>query len=169
MTNVMDTQKENVTKTFYAVIGAPVVAGRKMKEFGTELFIGTSVDDLEAAGREMTGSIKHSKVVEQIQERVEVIQEIKVVEQIQEKVDVEQFQEKVGILREQLETTLHNWREQFTPVVTAPKPVKVQVKVETATPKKTAPKATAKTATPRKTAPKATAKSTETKKTSSEQ
>jgi hypothetical protein len=168
MTDVMDAQKENATKTFYAVIGAPMVAGRKMKEFGTELFIATSIDDLEAAGREVTGSIKESKVVEQIQDGVEQIQESKVVEQIQEKVDVDQFQEKVEILREQLETALHNWREQFTPGVAAPKPVKTPAKKtaakktapkKTAT-KKTAPKATAKKAAPKKTAPKATAKKT---------
>ncbi len=159
MTSVMETQKENATKTFYAVIGAPMVAGRKIKDFGTELFLSTSVDDLEAAGREVTGSIKESKVVEQIQE-------LNVVEQIQEKVDVDQFQEKVEVLREQLETTLHNWREQFTPGVAAPTPVKVPVEKaapkKTAT-KKTAPKKTAPKAAAKKTAPKATAKKTDTK------
>jgi len=165
MTNVMDSQKENVTKTFYAVIGAPMVAGRKMKEFGTDLFIATSVDDLEAAGREVTGSIKESKVIEQIQDGVEQIQESKVVEQIQEKVDVDQFQEKVEVLREQLETALHNWREQFTPGVAAPKPVKVEV--EKASPKKTTAKKTTpkKTTAKKTTTPKAAAKKTTPKKT----
>jgi len=163
MTSVIETQKENATKTFYAVIGAPMVAGRKMKDFGSELFFSTTVADLETAGREVTGSIKESKVVEQIQE-------MKVVEQIQEKVDVDQFQEKVEVLREQLETTLNNWREQFTPGVAAPKPVKVPV--EKAAPKKTAPKAAAKKTTPKaaakKTTPKAAAKKTTANKTTSE-
>lgn len=172
MNDVMTAPKETVTKTFYAVIGAPMIAGRKVKEFGTELFIATSIDDLEAAGREVTGSIKESKVVEQIQDGVEQIQESKVVEQIQEKVDVDQFQEKVDVLREQLETALHNWREQFTPGVASPKTVKEPVKktapkATTTKPaaKKSAPKATTRKAAPKKAAPKATATKTAPKAT----
>ena len=177
MTSVMDTQKENVTKAFYAADGAPMVTGRKFVEFGTNLFTETSIDDLEAAGREVTGAIRDSRVAEQIQESVDLIQEAKVVEQIQVRVDVDQFQERVEVLREQLETALHNWREQFTPGVAGPKPVKVEVEVEAeettsaqkadsrkttakkTTAKKTtaARKTTAKKATPKKTAPKKTA------------
>ena len=79
------------------------------------------------------------------------------------KVDVDQFQEKVEILREQLETTLHNWREQFTPGVSGPTPVKTQ---KTAAPKKTSPKkTTAKKTAAKKTTPKATAKKDTPKKT----
>jgi hypothetical protein len=189
MTTVMETQKENAIKVFYVAVGAPVVTGRKTKDFGTELFTEASITDLggasrmvmdfgsqlfmeasiaefEAAGRELGGSIRESNMVGQIQDGVEHIQEANVIEQIQEKVDVDQFQEKVEILREQLETTLSNWREQFTPGVAAPKPVKAE-KVETkkTTPKKTAakkttPKATAKKATPKKTTPEAAAKTT---------
>jgi len=175
MTSVMDTQKENVTKAFYAAVGAPMVTGRKFVEFGTNLFTETSIDDLEAAGREVTGAIRDSRVAEQIQESVDLIQEAKVVEQIQVRVDVDQFQERVEVLREQLETALHNWREQFTPGVAGPKPVKVEVEAEETTSaqkadsrkttakkttaKKTtaARKTTAKKATPKKTAPKKTA------------
>jgi len=175
MTSVMDTQKENVTKAFYAAVGAPMVTGRKFVEFGTNLFTETSIDDLEAAGREVTGAIRDSRVAEQIQESVDLIQEAKVVEQIQVRVDVDQFQERVEVLREQLETALHNWREQFTPGVAGPKPVKVEVEAEETTSaqkadsrkttakkttaKKTtaARKTTAKKATPKKTAPKETA------------
>ncbi|MFV9672564.1 MAG: hypothetical protein ACNYZH_05005 [Acidimicrobiia bacterium] len=191
MTTVMETQKENAVKVFYVAVGTPVVTGRKTKDFGTELFneasiadlggasrmvmdfgtqlfMETSIAELEAAGREMGGSIRESNMVGQLQDGVEHIQEAKVLEQIQEKVDVDQFQEKVEILREQLETTLNNWREQFTPGVSAPKPVEVKKTApKKATPKKTAakktaPKATAKKATPKKTAPKATTKQTTT-------
>ena len=193
MTTVMDTQKENVMKVFYVAVGTPVVTGRKTKdfgsdlitegsvadlggtsrmvmEFGTQLFMETSIAELEAAGREFSGSIRESNMVEQFQDGVEHIQEAKVIEQIQEKVDVEQFQEKVEILREQLEVTLNNWREQFTPGVAAPKPVKVE-KTETkkTVAKKTAPKKTAaKKTAPKKTTPKVTAKKTAPKKTTTE-
>jgi hypothetical protein len=181
MTTVMETQKENAIKVFYVAVGTPVVTGRKTKDFGTELFaeasitdlggasrmvmdfgtqlfMETSIAELEAAGRDLGGSIRESNMVGQLQDGVEHIQEAKVIEQIQEKVDVDQFQEKVEILREQLETTLNNWREQFTPGVSAPKPVEVEKK---AAPKKTAAKkTTAKKTAAKKTTPKATAKKT---------
>ena len=163
MTSVMDTQKENVKKAFYAAVGTPMVAGRKFKEFGTDLFSDTSLEDLETAGREVTGAIRDSKMVEQIQESVDQIQEAKVVEQIQVKVDVDQFQERVEVLREQLETALHNWREQFTPGVAGPQSVKVEVEPET--PKKTTKKAAAKKTTAKKTTPKSAAKKSTAKKT----
>jgi uncharacterized protein (DUF885 family) len=161
MTSVMDTQKENVKKVFYAAVGTPMVAGRKFIDFGTDLFTETSLEDLEAAGREVTGAIRDSKMVEQIQDSVEQIQDSNVVEQIQVKVDVDQFQERVEVLREQLEKALHNWRDQFSPGVAGPQPVKVQVEVEKAEPKKTA----TKKSTAKKTAPKSTAKKTAPKKT----
>ncbi len=144
MTTVMNTQKENAIKVFYIAVGTPMVTGRKTKDFGTDLFteasiadlggasrmvmdfgtqlfMETSLAELEAAGRDLSGSIRESNMVGQLQDGVEHIQEAKVLEQIQEKVDVDQFQEKVEILREQLETTLNNWREQFTPGVSAPR------------------------------------------------
>ena len=157
MTSVMDTQKENAKKVFYAAVGTPMVTGRKFVEFGTNLFAETSIDDLEAAGRELTGAIRESRVAEQIQDSVDLIQEAKVVEQLQVRVDRDQFQERVEVLREQLETALHNWREQFTPGVAGPKPVKVEVETEKPAPKKTA---TAKKAASKKatTAKKSTAK-----------
>ena len=101
MTTVMETQKENAIKVFYVAVGAPVVTGRKTKDFGTELFTEASITDLggtsrmvmdfgtqlfmetsiaefEAAGRELGGSIRESNMVEQLQEGVEHIQEAKV-------------------------------------------------------------------------------------------
>jgi hypothetical protein len=179
MTSVMDTQKENVKKAFYAAVGTPMVAGRKFIDFSTDLLTETSLEDLETAGREVTGAIRDSKMVEQIQESVDLIQEAKVVEQLHVKVDVDQFQERVEVLREQLETALHNWREQFTPGVAGPQSVKVEVEAETPTPKKTtakkttakkaAPKTTADKTAPKKTAPKSTAKKTAPKKASTEE
>lgn len=164
MTSVVETQKDGVIRVFYAAVGTPMVTGRKVKEFGTSLFAETSIDDLEAAGREVTGTIRESKVAEQLQESVDLLQEVKVVEQIQERVDVDQFQERVEVLREQLETTLHNWREQFAPGVAGPKTVKVEVEADTPAPKKTAAKKATKTSA-KKTTPKTTAKKTTAKKT----
>ena len=166
MTSVMDTQKENAKKVFYAAVGTPMVTGRKFVEFGTNLFTETSIDDLENAGREVTSAIRESRVAEQIQESVDLIQETNVVEQLQVRVDVDQFQERVEVLREQLETALSNWRDQFKPGVAGPKPVKVEVEVDTPAPKKTAAKrTTTKKTTTKKTAPKTTAKKTAAKKT----
>jgi len=190
MTTVMETQKENVIKVFYVAVGTPVVTGRKTKDFGTELFaeasiadlggasrmvmdfgtqlfMETSIAELEAAGRDLGGSIRESNMVGQLQDGVEHIQEAKVIEQIQEKVDVDQFQEKVEVLREQLETTLNNWREQFTPGVSGPEPVEVEKKAapkKTAAKKTTAKKTAAKKTAAKKTTPKATAKKTTPKK-----
>jgi hypothetical protein len=174
MTSVMDTQKENVKKAFYAAVGTPMVAGRKFIDFGSDLITETSLEDLEAAGREFTGAIRESKMVEQIQESVDLIQEAKVVEQLHVRVDVDQLQERVEVLREQLETALHNWREQFTPGGAGPQPVKVEVESETpkpkkATAKKTAPKTTAKKTAPKNAAPKTTAKKTAPKTASTEE
>jgi len=166
MTSVIEAQKDSVIRVFYAAVGTPMVTGRKVKEFGAALFAETSIDDLEAAGREMTGATRDLNVAEQLQDSVDMLQEVKVVEQIQERVDVGLFQERVEIMREQLETTLHNWREQFTPGVAGPTPVKVEVEVDTPAPKKTATKkTTAKKTAAKKTAPKSTAKKTTAKKT----
>ena len=166
MTSAIEAQKDSVVRAFYAAVGTPMVTGRKFKEFGASLFAETSIDDLEAAGREVTGAIRDFKVTEQLQESVDLLHEVNVVEQIQERVDVEHFQERVEMLREQLETTLHNWREQFSPGVAGPKPVKVEVEVDTPAPKKTAAKrTTTKKTTTKKTAPKTTAKKTAAKKT----
>ena len=176
MTSVMDTQKENAKKVFYAAVGTPMVTGRKFVEFGTNLFTETSIDDLENAGREVTSAIRESRVAEQIQESVDLIQETNVVEQLQVRVDVDQFQERVEVLREQLETALSNWRDQFKPGVAGPKPVKVEVEAEEPAPKKTTKKAPAAKKTTKKapaakktTAKKTTAKKTTAKKTTVEE
>ena len=75
---------------------------------------------------------------------------------------------RIELVNIELEKALHNWRDQFSPGVAGPQPVKVQVEVEKTEPKKTAakkptakktaPKSTAKKAAPKKTTRKATAK-----------
>ncbi len=143
MSETLETQQENAEKMFYAAVGAPVVIGKRFKDFGMTLLNDTTFEDLEAAGREFATNLQDTKVVEQIQDSV----------------DVEQFQEKVDVLREQLETLLTSWRDQFDPSM---KKESVKIEVDEAEPKKTtATKATAK----KTTATKATAKKTTTAKT----
>ena len=96
MNSTMEAQQETAERMFYAAVGAPVLIGQKAREFGMALF-NESFDDFESAGREFATYLQDSKVVEQIQDSV----------------DVEQFQEKVDSLREQLESLLVSWRDQF--------------------------------------------------------
>jgi len=142
MTETIETQQENAEKMFYAAVGAPVVFGKRFKDFGMTLLNDTTFDDLEAAGREFATNLQDTKVVEQIQDSV----------------DVEQFQEKVDVLREQLETLLTSWRDQFDPSM---KKEPVTIEVDEAPKKTTASEATATKATAKKT----TAKKTTAKKT----
>ena len=59
MTSVMDTQKENVKKVFYAAVGTPMVAGRKFIDFLEEQGGQGGGGDIadESNGREETGSL----------------------------------------------------------------------------------------------------------------
>ena len=106
--------KDSASKALYAAIGAPVVTGRKIKDLGSRLAsdYASTVDEWADAGRRLTGQVKESKVVEQVQNRV----------------DVEQLQVQVEKLRDQLESVLSNWREQFVPATKSapPEPVRVE-------------------------------------------
>ena len=104
MSTALENQQETAEKMFFAAVGAPVMLGQRMKDLLSE----TTFEDLEKAGREFAEHIQDNKVVEQIQDTV----------------DYEQFQEKVDVLREQLETLLTSWRDQFDPSV------KESVKIE---------------------------------------
>ena len=133
MNTTMEQQQEAAERMFYAAVGAPVVLGQKARDFGRAI-LDESFEDFEAAGREFA----------------QYLQDNRVVEQIQDSVDVEQFQEKVDVLREQLETLLISWREQFD---VRSETVKIEVEVEDEAPKTAAKK------------PSTTAKKTTTKKT----
>lgn len=137
MSSTLENQQETAEKMFYAAVGAPVVIGQKAKDFGMAIFNETTFEDLETAGRELANQIQDAKVVEQIQETV----------------DVEQFQEKVDLLREQLETLLTSWRDQFDPSV---KRDSVKIEVDESAPKKTASTAKKTTSTAKSTAKKTT-------------
>ena len=142
MTSTLERQQEAALKMLYAVLGAPVVAGQKAKEFGMALVNETSFEDLESAGRDFATSLQETKVVEQLQETM----------------DVEQFQETVDNLRDQLETLLTSWRDQFDPTV---KKTSNNVKIEVddnGDSKKKAPATAKKASTSKKTSTSSAAK-----------
>lgn len=88
-------------KTAYAMVGAPVVAGRRLGEYRHKLMDGArrEFDRLSSEGEKFT---------EELRERG-------VVTEIKEKVDLDHFQDRVEKLRDQLEDVLASWRESFRP------------------------------------------------------
>jgi hypothetical protein len=118
--STLEAQQETAERMFYAAVGAPVVFGQKARDFGKALF-NESFEDFESAGREFAAYLQDNKVVGQIQESV----------------DVEQFQDKVEALREQLESLLASWRDQFDAKSEA-----VTIEVDKEAPKKTSTKKT---------------------------
>ncbi len=131
MSTTLENQQETAEKLLYAAVGAPVVLGQKARDFTMAIFNETTLEDLEKAGRDFAERLQDNKVVEQIQDTV----------------DYEQFQEKVDMLREQLETLLTSWRDQFDPTVKE----SVKIEVEEKAPKKVADTAKKTTTTAKKT------------------
>ncbi|MGA9595311.1 MAG: hypothetical protein WBV06_04090 [Acidimicrobiia bacterium] len=97
----LKTSKEVVKKSAYVAVGAPVVVARKVKELGTKMMADaqTQIDAYAAEGK---------KVTTQLQER-------NVVEELEQRINIDKVQGRVEQLRDQLETTLNNWRESFAP------------------------------------------------------
>lgn len=93
--------RETAQKTAYAVVGAPVVAGRRIADYTGKLG--------RSAQKQLESWVTEGhKITAQLKER-------KVVADLREKVDFEQLQERVEKLRDQLEEVLANWRENFKP------------------------------------------------------
>ena len=122
----LETQKEFAAKAFYAAVGAPVVYGRKVKEYTEKLVeygdkmteqAQSAFDDFAKEGEKVTKQFRDTDVVEEFQSRV----------------DLDKVQDRVEKLRDQLETALHNWRESFTP---ADKPEVIPVEAAKAPAKK---------------------------------
>ena len=144
MPMTLEAPRETATKVAYAVIGAPVVTTRKLREAGNRFVVDTShvIDEWAEEGR---------KVTEQLQDQ-------KVVEQVQDAVDLDQIQEQVERLRDQLETAMVAWRDSFVP---ARQPEKAAEEPKKPAAKKpAAKKPAAKKTAAKKTAPKTTAKKT---------
>lgn len=93
--------REKAQKAAYAVVGAPVVAGKKIAGYTGK--IGKSAqkefENWVSEGERMTSQVREGKVVTEIKERV----------------DFEQLQGRVEKLRDQLEDVLAGWRESFKP------------------------------------------------------
>lgn len=150
MSPTLEAQKENALKAFYATIGAPLVTGRKLRDYSVRFASDVSVDEFEAEGRKITGQIQDAKVVEQVQHAV----------------DVEQLQEQVEKLRDQLESVLVNWRHGFRPATEekpapAPKPAAKKPAAKKPATKKPAAKKPATKAATKKPAAKKPAPKTE--------
>lgn len=88
-------------KAAYAVVGAPVVAGRRIADYAGK--VGKSLQkEFEAwvtEGERLSGEVREGKVVSEIKERV----------------DLDQLQHRVEKLKDQLEDVLTNWRDTFRP------------------------------------------------------
>jgi hypothetical protein len=142
----------------YAVVGAPVVAARKVGEKAGDVRIKFSES---ATGYGQAAEKAIDKWAVEGEKVVGRISDGKVVEEISAKVDLEKGKEQVGKLRDQLEDMLATWRNSFRPENSAVKPTesaKAPAKKPAATP-------AAKTGTTKASAAKTTRSSAE--KTSS--
>jgi hypothetical protein len=152
----------NTKNVLYAVVGAPVVAARK---------VGVKAGDLRSKLSE--GATEYGHVAEKAidgwavegEKVVGRITDGKVVEEISSKVDLDQAKEQVSKLRDQLEDMLATWRTSFRPEKAADKaaPTKAPAKKPAAKAATTTPKASAAKTT------KSTAAKTSSAKTNSAQ
>ena len=141
----LKTPKDMAMKTAYAAVGAPVVVARKMKDFGSK-FMEDAQDQIDTYAKE------GEKVTKQLRER-------NVVEELEHRMNIDKVQDRVEQLRDQLETTLNNWRESFAPEgEELPKKAPAKPAAKKAPAKKAPAKAAAKTAPAKTTAKKAPAK-----------
>lgn len=136
-----ETPKKLAQKTAFVAVGAPVVVARKVKGFSTKMVSDaqTQIDTYAKEGK---------KVAEQIKDR-------NVVEELEHRINIDKVQDRVEQLRDQLESTLNNWRESFTPA--AEESAKKTAAAKPAAKKAPATKATAKKASAKKAPAKATA------------
>lgn len=147
---MLKNQIDFAKKAMYAGVGAPVVMGRMVKDYGSK-----AVDSYEkltdkAEKQFDTFATEGEKLTKKLQSG-------DVVEEIQSRVDLEKVQDRVEKLRDQLEGALQSWRESFTPA--QPKDAAKKIPVESA-PKAAAKKPATRTAA----AKKAPAKKTATRK-----
>lgn len=144
--------KELAKKSAFVVVGAPVVVGRKVKDFSTKMAADAQdqIDEYAVAGE---------KVAKQLQDR-------NVVEEIEHRMNIDKVQDRVEQLRDQLENTLNNWRESFAPEADAKATPAKATATKAAATKPAAKKAPAKKASAKKApaAKKTTAKKAPAKK-----
>ena len=117
-------------RTAHAVVGAPLVAGRKLANLRGRL-AKTARDEFE------TWADEGEKVTTQLRDR-------KVLIELRERVDFDHIQGRVEKLRDQLEDVLSNWRESFMPQSDEASPPAAPVADEPTAKKATAKKPAAK-------------------------
>ena len=100
----------------YAVVGAPVVAARKVGDKAGDIRLKLSEN---ATGYGQAAEKAIDKWAVEGEKVVGRISDGKVVEEISAKVDLDQAKEQVGKLRDQLEDMLATWRNSFRPEKTA--------------------------------------------------
>jgi ElaB/YqjD/DUF883 family membrane-anchored ribosome-binding protein len=112
-------------KAAYAVVGAPVVATKRLGRLSGKWRRGArrEFEKWATEGERLTAELRQGKVVEEIKD----------------KVDFDHLQGRVEKLRDQLEDVLANWRANFKPE--KPEATEAEEKIETV--KKTVKKATA--------------------------
>lgn len=157
-----------VKSVFYASVGAPVVAAKKVGTKANEVY--GKLNEQASGYTEKGGKLVDSWAAEG-EKTVVRVKDGKVVDEITSKVDLDQAKEQVGKLRDQLEDMLATWRTSFRPeksddkAGSTPAAKKTETKVA-AKPaaKKPAAKSTSKTSTTKTSAAKTTAAKTNTAK-----
>ncbi len=141
--------KEVAKKTAFVALGAPVVVARKVKDFSSKLMSDAQdqLDEYAAEGEKVTKQLKDRNVVEELEHRM----------------NIDKVQDRVEQLRDQLETTLNNWRESFAPEAEKAEPKKEAAKPAAKKPAAKKP-AAKKPAAKKAPASKATAKKAPAKK-----
>lgn len=97
---------------FYAAVGAPVVAARKVADAVTEL---RSTLNKEADTLGKTANKRVASWADEGEKLVNRITDVKMVDELTSKVDFDQVSNQVSKLREQLEDMLATWRSSFRP------------------------------------------------------
>jgi hypothetical protein len=146
----------------YAVVGAPVVAARKVGEKAGDVRVKLSEN---ATGYGQAAEKTIDKWAVEGEKVVGRITDGKVVEEISSKVDLDQAKEQVGKLRDQLEDMLATWRNSFRPEKSPESATVKPTESAKAPAKKPAAKPAAKTGATKASAAKTTRSSAE--KTSS--
>ncbi len=144
---MLKAQREFATKAFYAAVGAPVITGRMLRDYGTKVveFSNKWADEAQSQYDEFADEGK--KVTTKLRDR-------NMVEELQSRMDLEKVQDRVEQLRDQLEGALSSWRESFTPEEAKKEPAAKEPAKTTAAKKAPAKKAPAKKAPAKTTAAK---------------
>ncbi len=129
-------------KAAYAAVGAPVVVGRQIADYGTKVGsnLRKEIDTYVEEGEALAAKLRDGNLVDEVKDRM----------------DIDQLQDRVERLRDQLEDVLANWRDSFRPEEEeAPAEEKAEKKPAAAK-KPAAKKTTAKSTAAKKPAAKST-------------